>query len=148
MKSSDHIHKSSKEGPVQLFLHVVSSILRRSRQGAKLIGHQFLLYFTITMYRHLFPDQYLYFLNIHDSTKTLKGICRYIAISQQIHIDELCAWQHCHRVARAQRNTYTGPVDVMLCAKPNEYMGLWRGIKLTSLRLLWLMMVLASLCSK
>ena len=48
----------------------------------KPISHTLLLYFAVTMYRHLFLGRYLYTLNIHDSNKTEKVRCQYIATVQ------------------------------------------------------------------
>ena len=118
MTSSDQLLKPCRKRPVYLFLHMACTTLWQSLQGIKAIHHKGLSYCAITMYRHLFLNWYLYSLNIHDSNKTLKAICRYIVIAQD-------GWPNTKRLdGSAAGNTYTGPDDVMLCAKLKVYASL------------------------
>ena len=90
----------------------------------KPISHTCVLYWAITMYWHQFLDWYLYSLSKYDSNKTLKVRCQYIVIAQykkNLCLMGLTPWQLHHIIVHAQRNTYTGPDDVIRCAKPKVY---------------------------
>ena len=98
--------------------------LRQSRQGVKPTSHQLVLYCAITMYQHLFLDQYLYFLSIHDLKTTLKVRCQCIVIAQHNKnwwlVDLTPRWLSC-RLVHTRRNTYTSPDDVTPCAKSKVF---------------------------
>ena len=59
---------------------------------------------------------YIHSLSIHDLNKILKVRCWYIAIGQKKKNK-----RSLNALAVPQRNTYTGPVSIMLCAKPRAY---------------------------